>query len=62
MTNTVTFNGKDQKIFFPLSKVDVCLNCLLLSFQAAGHVHRFRSLDENILRMSEESGEGMSPW
>lgn len=29
------------------------------SLQAAGHVHRFRSLDENILRMSEESGEGM---
>lgn len=26
--------------------------------KAAGHVHRFRSLDENILRMSEESGEG----
>ncbi|XP_062573377.1 conserved oligomeric Golgi complex subunit 4-like, partial [Saccostrea cucullata] len=25
--------------------------------KAAGHVHRFRSLDENILRMSEESGE-----
>ncbi|XP_048748000.1 conserved oligomeric Golgi complex subunit 4-like isoform X2 [Ostrea edulis] len=26
--------------------------------KAAGHVHRFRSLDENILRMSEESDEG----
>ncbi|XP_053401877.1 conserved oligomeric Golgi complex subunit 4-like [Mercenaria mercenaria] len=28
--------------------------------KAAGHIHRFRSLDENVLRMSEIAGEGMS--
>ncbi|XP_060563239.1 conserved oligomeric Golgi complex subunit 4-like isoform X2 [Ruditapes philippinarum] len=28
--------------------------------KAAGHIHRFRSLDENVLRMSEMASEGMS--
>lgn len=28
---------------------------------AAGHIHRFRSLDENILRMTSDAGEGIPP-
>ena len=26
-------------------------------FQAASHIHRFRNLDENVLRMSSDAGE-----
>ena len=29
-------------------------------FQAAGHVHRFLTLDENVLRMSAGANEGLS--
>ena len=35
----------DVNIWFPL--------------QAAAHIHRFLTLDENVLRMSEESSEGL---
>ena len=34
-------------------------NCtIVLPLQAATHIHRFRSLDENVLRMSELASEG----
>ena len=36
-----------------LSKTYFCF-----AFQAATHIHRFRSLDENVLRMSELASEG----
>ena len=32
---------------------------VIFSPQAAGHVHRFRSLDENVIRMGAETNEGI---
>ena len=32
--------------------------CSYFIFQAAGHIHRFRSLDENVLRLTEVASEG----
>ena len=38
---------------------DCVMRVLLMHVQAAAHIHRFLSLDENVLRMSADASEGL---